>query len=616
MHGRKGSFGYSPYRPRVGVRWSGLLILICFALILLYRSSGTLWILPIPERFPSSQSSCPSTPPYPSLALGPSDGFRWRDVAQHYPVETFAQLPMEKARSLPKIQYNFTEEDRPLYHEVVRRRRQAAVKSTFERSWKAYREQAWKQDELLPISGGSKTTFGGWGATLVDSLDTLWIMDMKDDFDEAVGAVAEIVFAPGEGKVNMFETTIRYLGGLLAAYDLTNCKDGRLLQKATELGDMIYASFDTPNRMPITRWSGKMAANGLLQEAAQQGILAELASFSLEFTRLSQLTGDMRYYDAVTRVTDALELQQNATKIPGLWPVGVNVQEHDLTKDTFFSLGTMADSAYEYLSKTYQLLHGSEAATQYSAMYKSAMDAAIQHLLFRPITPNNADILTPTSARVQRDGSVVRDHKIQHLACFTGGMLALGSKLFENPTHLEYARRVTDSCVWAYTHAPNSIMPETFTMLACSSSHPSHNADDCTFDPNVWPPQQFPGFERVLDARYVLRPEAIESVFYMYRITGEQKYQDIAWDMFQAIERHTRTDFANAAIQDVTLKVDKGGDGGTENGRKDLEKDNSMESFWLAETLKYFYLIFSAPEVISLDEWVFNTEAHPFRLGA
>ena len=233
----------------------------------------------------------------------------------------------------------------------MRTRRQAAVKATFERSWKAYKEHAWKQDELLPISGGSRTTFGGWGATLVDSLDTLWIMGLTDEFHEAVQAVTEIDFAPGDRELNMFETTIRYLGGLLAAYDLTDCKDNRLLEKAMELGDMIYISFDTPNRMPITRWSAKKAAGGQEQSAADQGIIAELASFSLEFTRLSQLTGDMRYYDAVTRVTAVLSEQQNSTKIPGLWPVGINVKKPDLTGDNLFSLGTMADSAYEYLGK-------------------------------------------------------------------------------------------------------------------------------------------------------------------------------------------------------------------------------------------------------------------------
>lgn len=524
-------------------------------------------------------------------------------------------LPRPARAELPKVQFNFEDEEAPLYHELMRKRRQAAVKTTFERSWGAYKEHAWKQDELLPISGGSKTTFGGWGATLVDSLDTLWIMGMTEDFDEAVQAVTEIDFAPGNGELNMFETTIRYLGGLLSAYDLTNCKDSRLLGKAMELGDMIYMSFDTPNRMPITRWSAKKAASGQEQSAAAQGIIAELASFNLEFTRLSQLTGDMRYYDAVTHVTALLSEQQNSTKIPGLWPVGINVEQADLTHGSLFSLGTMADSAYEYLGKTYQLLHNTGlTASQYAAMYASAVDAIVSHLLIRPKTPDNADILMPTAARIDAHGTITPDYTAQHLVCFAGGMLALGSRLLGNTTHLDYDRRVTDACIWSYTHAPNGIMPEMFRMTPCPSHAP------CVYDDATSKAQQFPGFERVTDARYMLRPEAIESVFYMYRITGERRYQDIAWSMFEAIEKRTRTSIANAAIRDVTLKVEpketselrRGVSVGAEDGELGLE--DSMESFWLAETLKYFYLVFSEPDVLSLDDWVFNTEAHPFRL--
>lgn len=499
----------------------------------------------------------------------------------------------------------------------MRKRRQAAVKTTFERSWKAYKEHAWKQDELSPISGGSKTTFGGWGATLVDSLDTLWVMGMREEFHEAVQAVTEIDFAPGESELNMFETTIRYLGGLLAAYDLTDCEDSRLLEKAMELGDMIYMSFDTPNRMPITRWSAKKAATGKEQSAASEGIIAELASFSLEFTRLSQLTGDMRYYDAVVRVTTVLAEQQNSTKIPGLWPVGINVQKPDLTQDNLFSLGTMADSAYEYLGKTYQLLHSTGvAASQYAIMYTFAMDTVISHLLFRPKTPDNADILMPGSARVDNHGSITLDPTAQHLVCFAGGMLALGSKLLGNASHLTYARKVTDACIWSYTHAPNGIMPEMFRMTPCPTQEP------CDYDEQTRQTQQFPGFESVVDARYMLRPEAIESVFYMYRITGERRYQDIAWSMFEAVERRTRTDIANAAIRDVTLKIQPSDASelrrgtGARNEEGELELEDSMESFWMAETLKYFYLVFSEPGVLGLDEWVFSTEAHPFRLGA
>jgi len=497
----------------------------------------------------------------------------------------------------------------------MRKRRQAAVKMTFERSWKAYKEHAWKQDELLPISGGSKTTFGGWGATLVDSLDTLWIMGLEDEFHEAVQAVTEIDFAPGHGELNMFETTIRYLGGLLAAYDLTGCEDGRLLEKAMELGDMIYMSFDTPNRMPITRWNAGKAAAGEQQSAAANGIIAELASFSLEFTRLSQLTGDMRYYDAVTRVTAVLASQQNETKIPGLWPVGINVQKPDLTRDNLFSLGTMADSAYEYLGKTYQLLHNTGAtASPYAIMYTSAMDAVIKHLLFRPKTPDNADILVPAAARIDDQGKMTLDPTAQHLVCFAGGMLALGSKLLGNASHLDYGRKVTEACIWSYIHAPNGIMPEMFRMTPCPTTEP------CDYDDNTSRLQQFPGFEHVTDARYMLRPEAIESVFYMYRITGERRYQDVAWSMFEAIEKRTRTSIANAAIRDVTLRIEpKEGSElrrgvGVRSDESELQLSDSMESFWTAETLKYFYLIFSEPGLISLDQWVFNTEAHPFRL--
>ncbi|KAF1845467.1 glycoside hydrolase family 47 protein [Cucurbitaria berberidis CBS 394.84] len=614
MRNLKVSPRHLPIRSRINTRFSGLLLFIFIYLLHLYHPQFSLEILPSPLRFPSSPASCPIIPPYPSITSSPNNVFNWRNITQHYPVEAFEQLPAVHTKTLARIQHDFDSENPPLYHELMRKRRQAAIKATFSRCWGAYKELAWKQDELLPISGSSKTTFGGWGATLVDSLDTLWIMNMKDEFNEAVAAVAEIDFVDGDGELNMFETTIRYLGGLLSAYDLTECKEKRLLQKAMELGDMIYASFDTPNRMPVTRWVAAMAVGGEVQEAAQQGVLAELASFSLEFTRLSQLTGDMRYYDATTRVIDVLARQQNETRIPGLWPVGVNLQTPDLTKDTLFSLGTMADSAYEYLPKTYQILHGAASATQYKSMYETATEAMIQHLLFRPITPDNADILAPTSARVQRDGSIVRDHSVQHLSCFTGGMFALGAKLFQNASHLEYARRVTESCIWSYDNAPNGIMPEIFTMLACSSASPSNNSVNCTFNPLVWPAQQFPGFETVIDARYMLRPEAIESVFYMYRITGESRYQDVAWKMFQQVERRTRTEFANAAIRDVTRKMDRSGNGGTEDGWQDLEKVDSMESFWLAETLKYFYLVFSDPGWMSLDEWVFNTEAHPFRL--
>jgi mannosyl-oligosaccharide alpha-1,2-mannosidase len=85
----------------------------------------------------------------------------------------------------------------------------------------------------------------------------------------------------------------------------------------------------------------------------------------------------------------------------------------------------------------------------------------------------------------------------------------------------------------------------------------------------------------------------------MYRITGDPIWQEKGWKMWEAIMKATRTDVAHSAIKDVLDKTPT--------------KSDEMESFWLAETLKYFYLLFATPDTVSLDEWVLNTEAHPFK---
>lgn len=128
----------------------------------------------------------------------------------------------------------------------------AAVKNSFKHSWNGYKKNAWLQDEVQPLSGGYKNGFGGWGATLVDSLDTLWIMDMKQGFEQAVDALKHLDFTMSPSQsISVFETTIRYVGGLLSAYDLSEERYPILLEKAIQLGDMLYASFDTPNNMPV-----------------------------------------------------------------------------------------------------------------------------------------------------------------------------------------------------------------------------------------------------------------------------------------------------------------------------------------------------------------------------
>ena len=186
-------------------------------------------------------------------AAADDGAFQWAHIPQKYPVVQMSALPSGRPVKIPRIQYDFKKEAESQQAKADRSYRLDSVKNSFAHAWNGYKKFAWLKDEVSPISGGSRDVFGGWAATLVDSLDTLWIMGFKDDFDAAVAEVVKIDFSKSsEEEINVFETTIRYLGGFLSAYDLSGRKV--LLEKAVELGEMLYVAFDTPNRMPVTRW--------------------------------------------------------------------------------------------------------------------------------------------------------------------------------------------------------------------------------------------------------------------------------------------------------------------------------------------------------------------------
>ena len=84
------------------------------------------------------------------------------------------------------------------------------------------------------------------------------MMDLKDEFEEAVEAVKEVDFTTSaRNDIPLFETVIRYLGGLVAAYDISGGTNKILLDKAVELADILMGAFDTPNRMPMTFYMWK-----------------------------------------------------------------------------------------------------------------------------------------------------------------------------------------------------------------------------------------------------------------------------------------------------------------------------------------------------------------------
>ncbi|MCJ1412808.1 hypothetical protein MMC19_006907 [Ptychographa xylographoides] len=575
-------------------------------LIIAICAVSTLWYLSnLTESYaPQSLSKAPR----PGTDDFGAARVHWRKTAERYPVKDFIQLPSLQPQTLPRLQHVFEKESAE--DKTTREERQAIVKKSFERTWQSYKSMAWMRDELRPLSGEYYTSFGGWAATLVDALDTLWIMDMKDEFEHAVKAAATIDFTTTDSDMlNIFETTIRYLGGFLGAYDISGGQYPILLEKAVQLAEILYCAFDTPNRFPVARWYWKQSLRSK-QQADELCVIAEVGSLTVEFTRLAQLTGENRYYDAVARITTVLEQVQLETSIPGLWPTIINARALDFS-DNSFSLGGMADSLYEYLPKQYMLLGG--ANNQYKSMYEHAISAAKKHIFFRPMLPTNNDVLISGNAQFTKShNSINLDPQSQHLGCFVGGMLAIGAKLFDRADDLSAARKIVNGCVWAYDSMATGLMPETFHLVPCG------DVESCVWNETVWhaavearhpsffkgllfteniqtviQEERLPrGYTAIGDRRYILRPEAIESIFVLYRITGDRSLQDTAWRMWLAIDQRTRTTLANAAIKDVTVEP------------ADVEREDRMESFWLAETLKYFYLVFSEPHVVSLDDFV------------
>lgn len=269
---------------------------------------------------------------YADLATAPATPtapIHWTKPHEHYPIPSASlqRLPTGTPKTLRKVQYPFSDPEAPAAREK-RLRRQAKVKAEAGRAWEAYRHYAWTHDEVKPVSLAPNDPFCGWAATLVDALDTLWLMNMTSEFDAGVEAVKAIDFTttPYRVDIPVFETIIRYLGGLLGAYDVTGGHEGGykvLLDKAVELAEILMSVFDTPNRMPVLYYQWKPEYNVSPKKASTSSGVAELGSMGMEFTRLAQLTGEDKYYDAIARITDALEELQNrpgGTALPGIFP--------------------------------------------------------------------------------------------------------------------------------------------------------------------------------------------------------------------------------------------------------------------------------------------------------
>lgn len=117
----------------------------------------------------------------------------------------------------------------------------------------------------------------------------------------------------------------------------------------------------------------------------------------------------------------------------------------------------------------YMLLGGVE--TKYRTMYEQAVEVVKKHLLFRPMTLDDRDILLSGTVRMSKPEDMHLIAEGTHLTCFAGGMLAIGSKIFNRPEELDVASKLTDGCVWAYESTKTGIMPEGFITVPCEDRY-------------------------------------------------------------------------------------------------------------------------------------------------
>ncbi|CAJ1068688.1 endoplasmic reticulum mannosyl-oligosaccharide 1%2C2-alpha-mannosidase-like [Xyrichtys novacula] len=444
------------------------------------------------------------------------------------------------------------------------------VRESFRHAWKGYKDFAWGHDELRPLSKSYSEWFG-LGLTLIDALDTMWILGLKEEFEEAKSWVATELTFNKNVDVNLFESTIRILGGLLSTYHLTG--DTVFLEKAKDIGSRLMPAFNTPSKIPYSDVNiGKGTAHP--PRWTSDSTVAEVTSIQLEFRELSRLTEEPQYQAAVAEVMN--QIHKLDGKLDGLVPMFINTNSGQFTHQGIYTLGARADSYYEYLLK--QWIQGGKKEDQFLEDYLQAIGGVKKNLLQKS-SPNGLTFVGELS-----HGQF--SPKMDHLVCFLPGTLALGAHHGLPSDHMDLAKQLMESCYQMYVQMETGLSPEIVHFNMYEGS---------TRDIDV----------KLADRHNLLRPETVESLFYLYRFTKDPKYQDWGWEILQNFNKYT--------------KVSSGGYTSINNVRDPdyPSPRDKMESFFLGETLKYLYLLFyDDPNFISLDQYVFNTEAHPLPIWA
>uniref|UniRef100_A0A671V381 alpha-1,2-Mannosidase n=1 Tax=Sparus aurata TaxID=8175 RepID=A0A671V381_SPAAU len=413
------------------------------------------------------------------------------------------------------------------------RERRAKVKEMMKHAWDSYRRYAWGSNELRPVSkqGHSSNLFG----------DQCLLSKVGQEY----------VIPSLQGEMSSNEVLWFFLSQVFR-------------RKAVELGEKLLPAFKTPTGIP---WALLNLKSGIGRNwpwaSGGSSILAEYGTLHLEFMHLSKLSGNPDFAQKVMNIRKVLN---RLDKPQGLYPNYLNPNSGQWGQH-HVSVGGLGDSFYEYLLKAW--LMSDKTDEEGKKMYYEALQAIETNLMRK-----SSSGLTYIA---EWKGGLL-EHKMGHLTCFAGGMIALGADGAPSDKtghQMEQAAEIARTCHESYARTALKLGPEAF---------------------------RFDGGVEAIATRqnekyFILRPEVIETYMYMWRFTHDPKYREWGWEAIQALEQHCKVEGGYSGIRDVYASTPN--------------HDDVQQSFYLAETLKYLYLLFSDDDHLPFDHWVFNTEAHP-----
>lgn len=415
------------------------------------------------------------------------------------------------------------------------------VRDEFAHAWQAYKRYAWGYDELRPLSLQGRNWYErSLLMTPVDVLDALVILGFDEEVDATLRLIARRLDFDLDVEVNIFETNIRILGGLLAGFQFTG--DNRLLELAADLGRRFLPAFESPTGLPYRFVNLKTGTvRGTVTNPAEAGTLV------LELGLLSHRTGESSFHSRAVRSLHALFERRSSIDLIGSH---LDVETGEWVDQTSHIAGCI-DSYYEYLLKGWRFFGDSDL----KEMWDTHLTAILEHVVVVE------DGRTWCRRVDMESGEEVAPH-YGALDAFFVGALVLAEEI-------ETAASLQASGFAMWTRY--GLEPEMFDFRRMEV------AND--------------------EGGYYLRPELAESAYYLYWATGDSRYREMGASIMDDLIEHCRTEQAYAAVADV----------------RTMQKTDSMESFFLSETLKYLYLLFQDNGGRYLDEFVFTTEAHPFK---